>query len=186
MDRTPEFIEMSLEARGVQKELRDKFDYGRQGYCPQHKCLITEDYDGCPECPGFKKKYHSQQKKAGDDAYTDKWEKKFGFGSPEDCYWNKKWIGLPDQDQLQEMLFATHTLGAKISMFHDFYEPELYCPGEDNSLETSPCKKCIELGTYRRTTFTTMDQLQLAFIMSEKFKKTWIGSKWRLENSKEK
>jgi len=81
------------------------------------------------------------------------------------------------QDQLQEMLSATHLLGAKIAMFHEFYEPEFRCPGEDFSIETSPCRKCVELGTYRRKTFTTMQQLQLAFVMSERFGKRWDNGK---------
>ena len=81
------------------------------------------------------------------------------------------------QDQLWDVLSATHMLSAKISMFHDFYEPEFRCPGENNSLETSPCKKCVKLGVYRRKTFATMEQLILGFVMDELYKKRWDNTR---------
>ena len=63
---------------------------------------------------------------------------------------------LPRQDQLQDMLFdETVSCAGKISFLHEecdtlFDEPENY----------------------------SMEQLWLAFVMSEKFDKTWDGEDW--------
>lgn len=86
---------------------------------------------------------------------------------PKDAVW------LPREEDLWAMLTATHTLCAKISMFHEFYDPEFYCPES-----TAPCKACSSLGKHRRTTFTTLKQFLLAFVMEERWKKAWDGKSW--------
>lgn len=106
-DRSEKFVLMSLGAIKIQELLKDKFDYRSQGYCSQHKCFIIEGPDGCPECPSFLDKYHSMSRsKNGKKSriMTKKEEDEFGFGSPEDCDWNKKWIGLPTEEQLENIL----------------------------------------------------------------------------------
>ncbi len=81
---------------------------------------------------------------------------------------------LKTQDQLQEMLgeypeetalaknekFQTN-LTAKLASFMDFVQPEyeLYLP------------------EYTKH-FTSMEQLWLAFVMKEKYNKTWVGNRW--------
>jgi len=105
-DKSKKFILMSLGAIKIQELLKDKFDYRSQGYCPQHKCFITEGPDGCSDCPGFLEKYHllTRDKSGKCKILTKKQEKQFGFGSPEDCRWNYKWIGLSTQNQLQNLM----------------------------------------------------------------------------------
>lgn len=87
--------------------------------------------------------------------------------------WNKEHnIWIPRLDQLIEILSDTHLLGGVIEFFYDFYDPERSCLNNDEV-----CKECSEKGIMRRTTFKTMEQLMLAFVMSEKFCKTWDKEK---------
>jgi len=100
MDKTPKYIKMSEAAEKIQEILKDKFDYCKQGYCIQHKCFIESDETNCPVCPVFIKKWRSLKQPLGKEERT-----KFGFNSSGDCEYNKKWIGLPYQDQLQKIHF---------------------------------------------------------------------------------
>lgn len=118
-DRSEKFVLMSLGAIKIQELLKDKFDYRSQGYCPQHKCFIAEGPDGDSNCPGFLGKLHSLEYKEGKyRMLTKEEEAKFDFGSPEDCQWNKKWIGLPNQKQLQEQII--HRYPGYLTMFEVF------------------------------------------------------------------
>ena len=71
----------------------------------------------------------------------------------EDCIW------LPGQDQLQEML--------------DFYPDN---PLPPHKLAKALWDYCASTGT--PTPFDSMEQLWLAFVMKEKYGKTWDGDKW--------
>lgn len=68
-----------------------------------------------------------------------------------------KSIWLPRQDQLQEMA-EYRSIGKNLELLSEFWNTK-YC--YDN--------------------FTTMEQLWLAFVMSEKYSKKWNGKEWRLE-----
>lgn len=84
------------------------------------------------------------------------------------------WIWLPRQDQLQDMLSDTVTIGYMIVGIEAFYDPERTCGYVD------PCRKCCDMGERRRLTYDTMEQWNLAFVMYEKFGKEWdVGkSEW--------
>ncbi len=71
---------------------------------------------------------------------------------------NTTW--LPRQDQLQGMVEDKYTFDSLIWTFHDFISDEK--------------------GTHMRikTTTVSMEQLWLAFVMFEKFNKTWNGKEW--------
>lgn len=82
----------------------------------------------------------------------------------------KSWIGekiwLPRQDQLQEMV---------IDKFRD---PEW--EKEYNDLNETLLFKCNDFvnSSYVACSGYSMEQLWLAFVMKEKFNKTWNGSEW--------
>jgi len=76
---------------------------------------------------------------------------------PEESQYDAIW--LPRQDQLQEMIWGGWDDIAKMHLLCDFTAEaqELYAhTGE----------------------FPSMEQLWLAFVMSEKYNKTWDGEKW--------
>ena len=87
-------------------------------------------------------------------------------------------IWLPYQDQLQEAMKESHTMGAMIQDLYWFYEPEHFCPDRDN--DYIECK-CEEIGTARRKMFTSIEQFWLAVVMDELYKKEWSGSEWILK-----
>ena len=76
--------------------------------------------------------------------------------------WNIKKVWLPRQDQLQEMLdwdiYGSYHTSLKVSMLEKF------------------CCSKTKIGI--ETEDITMEQLWLAFVMSEKFSKQWTGEKW--------
>ena len=72
----------------------------------------------------------------------------------------KSYIWLPQQDQLQGILFSQETVEACFyrdihSLAKDFY-----------------------LFAFKHPEFTSMEQLWLAFVMKEKYHKTWNGKDW--------
>lgn len=83
------------------------------------------------------------------------------------CVSISSWIWLPRQDQLQDMLSDTVTIGYMINGLEAFYDPERMCGYVD------PCRKCRDMGERRRLTYDTMEQWNLAFVMYEKFGKEW-------------
>jgi hypothetical protein len=87
-----------------------------------------------------------------------------------------EYIWIPTQEQLQEMLLKTCTVEYLIASLHKFYNPENTCPDSDSNY--SACNKCIEIGTFRRTSFLTMDLIWLAFTMDELYGKKWNGTEW--------
>ena len=97
-------------------------------------------------------------------------------GSKED-FWGyserkDRLVWLPRQDQLQEMLKDTHTLGAIIQGLYWFYEPEHFCPDNDNDIINCNCES---IGKERRKIFNTIEQFTLAFVMDELYNKEWNG-----------
>lgn len=101
------------------------------------------------------------------------------YGSKED-FWGYsdrkgRLVWLPRQDQLQKMLKNTHTMGAIIQGLYWFYEPEQFCPDTDNKYREC---KCSSTGIERRGIFETIEQVTLAFVMDELYKKKWNGSEW--------
>ena len=87
----------------------------------------------------------------------------FGCSHPEDMVEQSIW--LPRQDQLQGMLpdtFSNRTPVALIDKLDKFIDVE--CK-RDN-------RHSIEVINW------SMEQLWLAFVMKEKFNKTWNGDKW--------
>jgi len=90
-------------------------------------------------------------------------------------FFKHRHVWLPRQDQLQDMLKDTHTLGAIIQGLYWFYDPEHFCPDSDNDIITCECKSVRK---ERTKLFNTIDQFTLAFVMDELYEKKWNGSDW--------
>lgn len=82
---------------------------------------------------------------------------------------------LPRQDQLQEIMKGTHTIGSLIKDLAEFYDPESVCP-DTNDIDRK-CK-CQYIGKSRRLLFDSIEQFQLALSMDELYKKEWDGKRW--------
>ena len=80
-------------------------------------------------------------------------------------------VWLPRQDQLQEMVrdIREKSSGIRLRLVTAFYswlkEDE---EGEGDELSFAP----------RQLDYNSMEQLWLAFVMKEKYNKTWDGSEW--------
>lgn len=86
-------------------------------------------------------------------------------------------IWLPRQDQLQEMLKATHLTNPYnlIGFLWNILNEDETCP------EEMPCKECIKEAMYWHS-FETLEQLWLAFIMYELYdNKIWNGIDWIID-----
>ena len=71
-------------------------------------------------------------------------------------------VWLPRQDQLQEIVLdGTSNIGRLINPFHNFA-----IGGESVPISPYPFS------------FTSMEQLWLAFVMKEKYGKVWTGEEW--------
>lgn len=71
-------------------------------------------------------------------------------------------IWLPRQDQLQDMIFESHELNYNKSMY-----PQIECFYNFS----------VSMYKYKYPP-NSMEQLWLAFVMKEKFNKTWNGTDW--------
>jgi len=142
MDKSEKYIKMCKQASEVQELLKCSFDLRSQGYCLKHNCLLDEDYDGCPSCPVFKENIPDDFHKF--DAYFDE----------EMCY--SHWIGLPYQDQLQEVLYEGIQQDYRvIADIYDFVKENLEYVKQ----------------------FSSLEQIWLAFVMKERFNKVWVDEK---------
>ena len=74
-------------------------------------------------------------------------------------------IWLPRQDQLQEMLYGNAGVMCCVSLANDI----------------SKFGKSLGRKHIKKYQFHSMEQLWLAFVMKEKFGKTWNGKEWLLE-----
>ena len=97
-------------------------------------------------------------------------------------------IWLPRQDQLQEMVLEKKqtTLLEPVARlclhFDKFIHPDNYClhgDRESGMYNYEYCQECVVKGNLLFQQFTSMKQLWLAFVMKEKFNKTWDGETWR-------
>jgi len=84
-------------------------------------------------------------------------------------------VFLPRQDQLQEKLKESHSMGAMIQDLYWFYDPEHFCPETDDEYRICTCK---QKGIERRTRFCSIEQLWLGVVMDEIYKKEWDGFEW--------
>ena len=88
---------------------------------------------------------------------------------------------LPRQDQLQEMV-GQPNLAYLLLDFRKFTSPDEYClhgkSREAGFYNQDYCKICTNKRIKAFKTFTSMEQLWLAFVMNEKFGKVWDGDKW--------
>ena len=66
-------------------------------------------------------------------------------------------------------------MGAMIMDLYWFYDPEHFCTSDDSEYSTCTCK---QKGIERRTRFGSIEQLWLAVVMNEKYKKEWNGIEW--------
>ncbi len=99
-----------------------------------------------------------------------------------------RYIWLPRQDQLQEMVLLKEPvsllppLQTMILDFHKFTNPEDFClhkeDREPGFYSQGYCKICFDQRNEREQQFTSMEQLWLAFVMKEKYDKTWNGTEW--------
>ncbi len=147
MDKTPRYILMSEKAIKIQEALKDVFDFRFQGYCTKHRCLLTEGYDGSVDCKVYGE-WLSSQKGLPDDKEYKK----------HSCLY-RHWIGLPYQDQLQEMLGENQI--ARLSLFSEWIVETLE-----------------PVGIYASDEFESLEQLWLVFVMKEKYNKIWKDNKW--------
>jgi len=90
------YIKMCIEAKEIQKKLRNKFDFRYQkGYCPRHNCFLNDNRDNnTTECPIFENIL--------DEVYDEdskEWERIY---NKEDCV--DFWIGLPTIKQLRSLV----------------------------------------------------------------------------------
>ena len=148
MDKTIKYAKMSEEAKKIQELLKDEFDWSRQGYCIQHKYFIKVNSFGSPECPGWAEIYEANAVLASES---------------ENCFEFDRWIGLPYQDQLQEIVLAIHKWTAVDLVWH-FSEWATKATNEwGNSIP-----------------FGSTEQLLIQFVMKEKYNKTWDdeNEKW--------
>lgn len=91
-----------------------------------------------------------------------------------DEFFKHRHVFLPSQNYLQKMLENTHTLGAIIQGLYWFYDPEHFCPNDDDIIACD----CESIGKERRKMFNTIEQFTLAFVMNELYEKHWNGSVW--------
>jgi hypothetical protein len=101
---------------------------------------------------------------------SDDW---FHVGGYQDKSTKKYYIGLPRQDQLQGMLEEKDILGL-IFGFKDFCDPT-------DSLGTMPHPVSVRYAEKEEKyikQFTSMEQLWLAFVMKNNYKKVWNGVNW--------
>jgi len=89
-------------------------------------------------------------------------------GNEEDKHKVIKTIWLPRQDQLQEMIGKEYPLSfmALVDFVLSYEDPDADKPAElcaDNEVLTK---------------LTSREQLELAFVMKEKYNKTWNGEDW--------
>lgn len=158
MDKSEKYIEMCRQAIEIQKLWkRNDGDF----------TYTDGDLDSYPQ--GVRIIWHRKMTNSGYHNWYSNWY------MPRGCIW------LPRQDQLQDILSETCTLGYFISGLHEFFDPENLCPDADS--EYPPCDKCSSAGKERRTMYETMEQWWLAFIMSELFTKKWNGSEWVYDSS---
>jgi len=83
-----------------------------------------------------------------------------------DILWSRETnIWLPRQDQLQDMVGDYRTLNQYLAAYYDAMLNWKEYMGETRE-------------DYWENTFTSMEQLWLAFVMKEKYNKVWNGEKW--------
>lgn len=108
--------------------------YGSMFWCVKHNLEIGLDYGCQPACC--------------EDPY----------GCRKEC----KWVWLPRQDQLQEMVGLDI-----IALCRDFRDFAFNNYADATTDDIDPV-----------CTFTSMEQLWLAFVMKEKYNKVWDGNTW--------
>ena len=91
--------------------------------------------------------------------------------------WSTDWniIWLPRQDQLQEMVGAG--LWSIIRDFHNWIFPNYITNFRDSSVGGN-LEVSFTIGEFSGGPFTSMEQLWLAYVMSEKYGKVWSGEEW--------
>ena len=152
MDKSEKYIEMCKQAIEVQRLWkRDDGDFA----------YTDGDLDSYPQ--GTRIIWHSKMTNSGYHDWDSNWY------IPEGCVW------LPRQDQLQEILKESHSMGTMIQDLYWFYDPEHFCPESDNEFRVCTCE---QKGVERRTHFSTIEQLWLAVVMDEIYKKEWNGIEW--------
>lgn len=164
MDTTNKYIEMCERAKDIQKFRLDTAQW-QDGDFVYTKGDEAEggEYSEC-----VKIIWNNKMPNGGYHNWDDHWY------LPTECIW------LPRQDQCQEIMKESHTLGAMIQDIYWFYEPEHFCPDQDNDYREC---KCDEIGITRRKMFDSIEQLWLAVVMDELYKKEWNGSEWILKDA---
>jgi len=163
MDTTPKYILQCEKAGEIQKIMhevdnnyRSIADWRFQGYCVEHKCLLTEGYEGDVECPRWRKIREAPHKGGWNQAENQRRYDK------DDCRRSsdKFWIALPHQDQLQE-IYGSISKGYGLTwVFAEWLR-------ENNTTRYIAEQK-----------FNSQEQLWLIFVMWEKYNKVWNGKEW--------
>lgn len=94
------------------------------------------------------------------------------YTKPSDLLQGDGCIWLPRQDQLQEMM---PSVNYENNLAHLAWMFDKFC----NSSRANPFQPLAE-NYVILSTLTSMEQLWLAFVMKEKYKKTWNGTKWEV------
>lgn len=89
-------------------------------------------------------------------------------------------VWLPRQDQYQEILYPNNGISLCLltRLLHEFIEPEYHCICLEND-NGYACPDCHPLGTLRRKSVKSMEQLCLSFVYNELYNKYWEGKEWR-------
>ena len=151
MDLSKEYIKM-CDCKELQDTIsKNKVDWRNQGYCKKHKCLTTEDMDGCPQCGGMMAKIYKDNELGGYIDRTSLWDEEM-------CEYNQ-WIVLPYQDQLQGIYCSVMVNRTEV---FDLIS-EIFRFANTNPI-SEVCK--------------SIEQLWLVFVMWEIHQKKWNGKKW--------
>ena len=170
MDTTKEYVLMCKKAEEIQKKWKPQ--EGDCCYCVEVKEKVRGVDDGTREFIRQNEEivWLFKDKEGGADLFFNYFDVQYyPYAEVFDNGYPHIW--LPRQDQLQEML------NKNLSFL--IYEFEYF----------SHCASDQKNGTYIKLNlfaFPTMEQLWLAFVMSERFSKLWNGKEWkRLEILKE-
>lgn len=159
MDTSPEYIKMCEKAEEIQKS-EPKYYPNNMGNWYQNKlrnlfCFTCHSYT-----PGTYCQICGSKLTIKEDGYISVGDS----AEEEDCIW------LPRQDQLQEMVQSTEDDCAGDMLWRVIIE-----------IDGSQVDYSGTVSEYYHQ-FSTLEQLWLAFVMKEKYNKTWDGEKWTVRD----
>jgi len=171
MDTSEQYIKMCEKATKIQEYFKEMKEFGFDGedypadtgYCTQHNQLLSKDGNRFIHCICFENFHNSLSSE--EDWSGRLHEPELTKLREQNCEKNGKWIWLPRQDQLQEMLDSEYTTYDLFDMFdHDFLESSY-------GGAMVRCPDMIEMSW-------SMEMFWLALVMKENYSKIWNGKDW--------